>query len=100
MPYAIEISEAAYDELKEIKSLYRRQIIEAIDKQLAHQPTIETRNRKPLIGLQPDFAHQIPVWELRVRSYRVYYDVNEKSQVVSVRAVRQKPPHVSTERIV
>lgn len=100
MPYTIEITDAAYDELKDIKAFYRRQLIDAIDEQLVLEPTIETRNRKPLVGLQPDFAHEMPVWELRVRAYRVYYDVNEKLQTVSVRAVRQKPPHVPTERVV
>ena len=99
MPYSLEIRDIAYDELQAIKPYYRRQIIDSIDEQLLHQPSIETRNRKPLKGLQPDFEHDEPVWELRIGQYRVYYDVNEDSKTVVVRAVREKPPHVTTEQI-
>jgi hypothetical protein len=34
--------------LQAIKPFYRRPIVEAIDAQLAHQPTVETKNRKLL----------------------------------------------------
>ena len=52
-----------------------------------------------LTGLQPDFEHDPPVWELRVGQYRVYYDVSEELKAVVVRAVREKPPHTITEQI-
>lgn len=51
MPYAIAIVDDAYQELQAIKPYYRHRIIAAIDQQLIHEPTTETRNRKPLIGL-------------------------------------------------
>lgn len=38
-----------------------------------------------------------PVWELRVGEYRVFYDVNEGTSVVMIRAIRHKPPHKTTE---
>jgi mRNA-degrading endonuclease RelE of RelBE toxin-antitoxin system len=99
MPYMIEIADAAFDELQSIKVFYRRKIVDAIDQQLLQQPTIETKNRKLLTGLQPDFEHDGPVWELRVGRFRVYYDVNEELTMVVVRAVREKPPHTTTEQI-
>jgi mRNA-degrading endonuclease RelE of RelBE toxin-antitoxin system len=100
MSYTIEIDNIAYDELQAIKVFYRRQIVDAIDEQLAKTPISETKNRKLLTGIQPQFEHEPPVWELRVGEYRVYYDVNDESKTVSIRAIRSKPPHVSTEQII
>jgi mRNA-degrading endonuclease RelE of RelBE toxin-antitoxin system len=100
MPYEIEISVAAVEELKEIEPYYRQPVVDAIDQELAHQPTTETRNRKLLVGLAPSFEHVPPIWQLRVGDYRVFYDVDEQRQVVSIRAIREKPPHVTTEDIV
>jgi mRNA-degrading endonuclease RelE of RelBE toxin-antitoxin system len=86
-------------QLQAIKPFYRRRIVDSIDQQLMHEPTVETRNRKVLTGLEPDFEHDEPVWELRVGRYRVYYDVNEAAKTVVVLAIREKPPHVTTEQI-
>lgn len=56
--------------------------MDTVDKQLAHHPTVETRNRKPM---RPN---PIAPWELRVGKLRVYYDVEEDPEpVVFVRAV-------------
>jgi len=99
MPYTIDIRDVAYDELQAIKPFYRRRIVDAIDEQLAHEPNVETKNRKVLIGFHSDFEHDDPVWELRVGQYRVYYDVSEELKTVVVRAVREKPPHTTTEQI-
>jgi len=41
----------------------------------------------------------VPIWELRVGEFRVFYDVDEEAQTVFVRAVRHKPPHKTTEEI-
>ena len=99
MPYTIHVRDVAFDELQAIKPFYRRQIVDAIDEQLVHEPNVETKNRKILTGFQSYFEHDEPVWELRVGRYRVYYDVSEESKTVVVRAVREKPPHVTTEQI-
>jgi mRNA-degrading endonuclease RelE of RelBE toxin-antitoxin system len=99
MPYTIVIRDVAYDELQAIKPFYRMRIIDAIDEQLAHQPNVETKNRKLLAGFQPDFEHDDPVWELRVGQHRVYYDMNEELKTVVIRAVREKPPHITTEQV-
>jgi mRNA-degrading endonuclease RelE of RelBE toxin-antitoxin system len=100
MAYSIEIMEVAYHELQSIKPYYQRRIVEAIDQQLVHEPEVETKNRKILTGFKADFEHDDPVWELRVGQYRVYYDVSTEGQSVLVRAVREKPPHTTTEQIV
>ena len=100
MAFTIEITDLAYNELRAVKKFYRVQIIEAIDEQLPYEPTLQTKNRKILIGVNPDFEHEPPVWELRIGEYRVFYDVNEESKTVLVRAVRNKPPHATTEQVI
>lgn len=56
--------------------------MDAVDEQLAHHPTIETRNRKPM---RPN---PVAPWELRIGKLRVYYDVEEDPEpVVFIRAV-------------
>lgn len=56
-----------------------------MDEQLKHQPTVETRNRKPM---RPN---PIAPWELRIGNLRVYYDVEEDpGSVVCIRAVGVK----------
>ncbi len=77
----------------------RKHILDKIDEQLSHEPAIETRNRKPLFGLKPTWEHLEPVWELRVGEYRVFYDVDEVAALVTVRIIRYKPPHKTTEEI-
>jgi mRNA-degrading endonuclease RelE of RelBE toxin-antitoxin system len=99
VPFSIKIVPSALAELKAVKVYARRQIADAIEGQLAHQPTVVTRNRKPLPGAEPSFAYEPPVWELRVGAHRVFYDVDEAAQVVYVRAVREKPPHARTEDV-
>jgi mRNA-degrading endonuclease RelE of RelBE toxin-antitoxin system len=99
MSYTIDIRDVAYNELQAIKAFYRSRIIDAIDGQLTREPTIETKNRKKLIGLKADFEHDEPIWELRVGRYRVYYDVSDELQTVVVWAIREKPPHTTTEQI-
>jgi mRNA-degrading endonuclease RelE of RelBE toxin-antitoxin system len=99
MPYAIEIRDAAFEELQAVKPFYRAHIVDAIDTQLVHQPNVETRNRKVLTDFMPDFEHEEPIWELRVGRFRVYYDVSDDAMLVVVRAVREKPPHIATEQI-
>ena len=50
-----------------------------------HQPTVETRNRKPM---RPN---PLAPWELRIGKLRVYYDVEEEPEgAVYVRAVGVK----------
>jgi mRNA-degrading endonuclease RelE of RelBE toxin-antitoxin system len=99
MPYSIEVTGVADNDLQGIKRYYRQQIIDAIKQQLAHEPTVETKNKKMLVEYQPDFEYEPPVWRLRVGEYRVFYDVNEGEMKVVVRAVRHKPPHATTEEI-
>lgn len=99
MPFSIEIVPSAVIELKEIDVFWRRRIVQAIDEQLRSQPTVGTKNRKLLGDPRTTFEGEPPIWELRVGRYRVFYDVDEVTRVVYVRAIREKPPHATTEQI-
>jgi hypothetical protein len=66
---------------------------------LTHQPTQETRNKKLLPGLKTPWDAVLSVWELRVGDYRVFYDVDNAQRRVTIRAIRRKPPHTTTEEI-
>lgn len=97
--YSIEFADGVADDLAQLRAHERTRILNAIEKQLQHEPTRKTRNRKILVGLIPPWEHIEPVWELRVDEYRVSYDVNEEAMHVIVRAIRHKPRHKTTEEI-
>jgi mRNA-degrading endonuclease RelE of RelBE toxin-antitoxin system len=97
--YGVEYTEGVREDLKGLRARDRKQILDTIDEQLTHNPTQETRNKKIVVGLKPPWEHEEPVRELRIGNYRVFYDVNEEEQQVVVRAIREKPPHRTTEVI-
>lgn len=95
MAFVIKVVPSAMKELEGIRVFDRRRIVQAIEEQLAHEPTATTKNRKLLPELEPPFDCEPPIWELRVGDYRVFYDVDEDT--VFVRAIRVKHPHQTTE---
>ena len=70
-----------------------------IIKQLKHEPNVQARNRKTIVGLVPPWQYVEPIWELRIGEYRVFYDIDEYTSTVIIRAIRQKPQHKTTEEI-
>ena len=85
MKRRIAYSPEAVDHLRRLSSRQRALVLDAVDRQLAYEPTVETRNRKLM---QPNL---LAVWELRVRNLRVYYDVeNDPDGIVVVQAVGVK----------
>jgi len=85
--------------LAALRPFDRNPVLDAIDEQLTFQPLQEMRNKKVLLGLVPPWEYVLPVRELRVGDYRVFYDVDETTNVVVVRAVREKPADKRTEEI-
>ncbi len=85
MPYQIEYSPDAEDHLKALTARQQAIVLDMVEEQLIYQPTVETRNRKPM---RPN---PIAPWELRIGNLRVYYDVEEDPEpVVYIRAVGVK----------
>ena len=100
MRYEIVVHELAIEELESLRAFDQRRIVAEIREQLGDQPGVPTRRRKCLIDLTPSFEHELPVWELRVGAFRVFYDVAEEERQVHIRAVRRKEPRQQTEEIV
>jgi mRNA-degrading endonuclease RelE of RelBE toxin-antitoxin system len=98
--FAIHYAEGVAEDIASLRAFDRSRLLDRVEQQLSHQPTLETRNRKLLPGLKPPWESMLPVWELRVGQYRVFYDVDDALQQVTVRAIRRKPPHRTTEEIV
>ena len=74
MSYRIEYSPETDQHLRVLTARQRSAAFDAVDDQLAHQPMVETRNRKPM---RPN---PLAPWELRVGGLRVYYDVEEEPE--------------------
>jgi mRNA-degrading endonuclease RelE of RelBE toxin-antitoxin system len=97
--FVIEYAEGVVEDLKALPASKRKRVLDKMDEQLLHEPTVETRNKKVIEGLEPPWEHEEPIWELRVGEFRVFYDVDEEAGRVVVRAIRHKPPHKTTEEI-
>src|SRR5436190_19304626 len=97
--YSIEYAESVANDLKKLRAYDQRRILDAIDQQLADAPSRSTKNKKLLVGLKPPWEREDLIWELRIGEYRVFYDVVPARRIVTVRAVRRKLPHQTTEEI-
>jgi mRNA-degrading endonuclease RelE of RelBE toxin-antitoxin system len=97
--FRIEYAEGVVDDLAGLRAFDRKKILDRIEQELTDQPKQETRNRKTVPGLTPPWEHVEPIWELRVGEHRVFYDVDEPAGRVTIRAIRQKRPHKTTEEI-
>lgn len=82
--YAIEYTAEAIADLQWFEARERQTILDNIDQQLRYEPTVETRNRKPL---RPN---DVAEWELRIGAYRVLYNVYQDVQIVEVQRVAEK----------
>ena len=80
-PYLIEYSPPSREHLAALEAGDRSRVLDEVDRQLFYQPSVVTRNRKPL---QPN---PVSGFELRIGDLRVYYEVDEERRVVEVRAV-------------
>jgi mRNA-degrading endonuclease RelE of RelBE toxin-antitoxin system len=74
LAYRIALSGPARDHLRRLTARERATVLDQVDRQLLHQPTVRTRNPKPI---EPNV---IATWELRVGHMRVYYRVWEAEE--------------------
>lgn len=82
MAYRIEYDPDAEDHLAALSARDEAMVLDSVVRQLKHQPTTVSRNRKPMR------ANPLAPWELRIGPLRVYYDVQEEPEkVVTIRAV-------------
>ena len=82
MAYTIEYSPDTFEHLRALTARQRVTVLAEVEIQLSHQPTVETRNRKPM---RPN---PLAPWELRVGDLRIYYDVEAGPEpTVRIRAI-------------
>ena len=80
--YRIDYSPEAEDHLEALTARLSSVVLDAVERQLTHQPTVPACNRKLLR------ANAVAPWELRIGHLRVYYEVQDvPSPVVIVKAV-------------
>ena len=84
MEFEIQYTEAAFNDLRKLRKYDQTLIVDTVERQLAHLPAIQTRNRK---RLRPN---RVSEWELRIGKFRVFYDVLADEQLVKIAAVGYK----------
>jgi mRNA-degrading endonuclease RelE of RelBE toxin-antitoxin system len=85
VPYRIEYSPDAENHLRALTARDQATVLGVVERQLSQQPTVETKNRKPM---RPN---RVAPWELRIGNLRVYYDVTEEpGQEVRILAIGLK----------
>lgn len=82
--FQIDLTSEALEDLQDFRAYEQRQILQAIEAQLQYQPIQPTRNRK---RLRPS---NLAEWELRVDTFRVFYDVDEDLSVVKIEVIGYK----------
>ena len=82
--YEIEFSDEALEDLKWFKKREQNEILDGIEANLRYEPAVVTRNRD---RLRPNETAE---WKLRIRKYRVYYDIDEDVYVVMIVAIGLK----------
>jgi len=79
--YAIEFTSSARDDLEALRKFEQVEVVEGIETRLRHELSSETRNRKRME------TNKVADWELRIGRFRVFYNVNERVDTVTIEAV-------------
>jgi mRNA-degrading endonuclease RelE of RelBE toxin-antitoxin system len=82
--FEIVFSDSSRQDLLSLRKADQNAVLDAIEQQLTVEPGAETRNRKPL---RPN---TLATWEIRVGSHRVFYDVDEDTEQVFIKAIGWK----------
>ena len=82
MAYRIQLTKSAEEHFADLTARQQAIVLNAIKVRLRHEPTRETRNRKPL---RPN---PLAPWELRIGFLRVFYEVEALgSDLVNILAI-------------
>ena len=86
--FRIVFTPEAIDDLRQFRKYDQQHVVAAIETQLLHQPEHETRHWK---RLRPNALAE---WELRVQTFRVFYDVDVAQSVVKIAALGYKEGNI------
>lgn len=81
MPYRIEYPPEVLEHLEYLTAYQKAIVLDIVDEQLIYQPDVRTKQRKPMN------PNPLATWELRIADLRVYYEIEEESKTVHIRAV-------------
>jgi len=86
MTFAIDFTQTAADHVRAFGKFEQQIVLGAVEEQLRHEPTTETRNKRRL------GPSALSNWELRVGNFRVFYEVilENEQQAVKITAVGRK----------
>ena len=82
--FDIHFTESALGDIAWFRQRDRQIIFDGIQQQLAHEPVMETRNRK---RLRPNKTAE---WEVRIDGFRVFYDADADQEIVDGKVVGLK----------
>jgi mRNA-degrading endonuclease RelE of RelBE toxin-antitoxin system len=82
--YDIEYTQDALNDLQWFRKHEQNIIVDGIDTNLLHEPTVETRNRKRMR------SNNYAEWELRVGDFRILYDVDTSVRIVEIQRIGEK----------
>ena len=97
--FTVELAVSARQELREMRPFDRQAVLERIRQVLTSQPDVETNNCKALHGLKVPWDQVGDTRELKVDEYRVFFEIETGTKNVVIKAIRPKPPHLTTEDI-
>jgi mRNA-degrading endonuclease RelE of RelBE toxin-antitoxin system len=84
-PFVIVYTEKAAGDVSALRPFDQKKVIEGVDTHLSHESTKVSRSRIKRM-VQPFWSQ----YRLRVDDYRVYYDVNEATRMVTILRVLEK----------
>ena len=82
--FEILFTQSALKDLQYLSKKEQKRVLKTVDAQLKNEPLKPTRNRKPL---QPN---DLSAWEVRAGTLRIFYDVSEADEEVTIKAVGWK----------
>src|SRR5437868_14587364 len=95
MRYQIELTEDSKRDLLALRSFERRNVLEAIERHLRHEPTRESQSR---IKRLRELAR--PQYRLRVDDIRIFYDiVDDVVEIIAVIAKAEAAGWLARESI-
>ncbi len=86
--YNIEVTEEARADLNYYTVAERKIVVSQIRVRLEDQPSPETRNRKQLRD------NPIATWELRIGKFRIFYEVDDSTHLVTIVVVGHKEHNI------
>ena len=85
MPYQIELTTDAEEDLKSFRKLDRVKILDSIAAHLTYEPAKHSKSR--IKKMRPGTK---PPYRLRIDEFRAYYDIFEHTQTVVVYGIVEK----------